>query len=104
MIELLILLSLVCYRVCRFVIRDTLIDELRVKFGDWVLGPVSVTWRDKVYDLFHCPYCLSIWVAAGTVAVADQFTSVPMPVFFWLATAGASMAWWRLIESNETKE
>jgi hypothetical protein len=98
LIEILVLCALVVYRVTRFLIADTLIEGTRTRFGDWLLGSEPKVWRDKLYDLTTCPYCLSIWVSAATVAVVDAFMSVPLPVLVWLASAGLAMVVWRIVE------
>jgi Protein of unknown function (DUF1360) len=99
-LSLIVVLSLACYRVTRFVIRDTLWEHWRVKLGDRILGTSPKLWRDKLYDLLHCPYCLSVWVAAATVAAADGFVSVPLPLFSWLAVAAGSLVVWRVVEPD----
>lgn len=96
-----VILGAVTYRVTRFIILDTLINEQRrwVKFkliGDGSPGPVRV----KLLDLLSCPYCLSVWIALGAVALTMPFADVPMPVWTWLATCTASLAFWRYIEQD----
>lgn len=100
---LLILLSLVVYRVTRFVLRDTLIETQR----DWVYGKLldpPKPWSDKLFELLSCPYCLSIWFAAAAVVGADQYTSVPLPWATWLAVAAGAMVAWRYIEHDHDDE
>jgi len=103
MIELLVLISLVVWRIVRFLLRDSLIEHQR----DWLYGKIvgdmthQAPWRDKVYELLDCPYCLSIWISAATVAVADRYTTVPLPVYVWLAGSAGSMIVWRIVEDPE---
>lgn len=98
-LTLIVGLSLVVYRVTRFIMFDTLIEMQRKWFLAVVVvgkqpGPVRI----KLHDLFTCFFCLSVWVAAATVAITDAVTSVPMPVWTWLAVAGAALIPWRFIE------
>jgi hypothetical protein len=103
MIELFFLtafLSMVVYRVGRFIVLDTLIEEVRDKSYEWLEKRSSMFWR-KIMELIGCPWCITIWVAAATVAVADGFISVPLPFFTWLATATGSLVWWAIIDSED---
>jgi Protein of unknown function (DUF1360) len=107
MLELLItviIAGLVVYRVTRFVILDSMIEGTR----DWIegklIGDKPNLIRDKLDDLFHCPYCLSVWISAATIAVADRYRSVPLPVFAWLATAAACMVVWTIVEDDDEEE
>lgn len=97
-LSLIVLLSLTVYRATRFVTEDTLWEGTRQRLGDRILGTEPAVWRDKLYELLNCRYCLSVWMSAGAVAVADGFTSVPLPVFTWLAVAGGSMIVWKAAE------
>ena len=36
--------------------------------------------------LWTCPWCMSVWVAAGLVFTAGAFTSIPLP-WLWIAAA-----------------
>jgi FtsH-binding integral membrane protein len=92
-------LSMPTYRIGRFIVLDTLIDEPRDKTYAWLELRTSLFWK-KVVDLLGCPWCITIWVAAAVVAVADAFVSVPLPVFTWLAVATGSLVWWAIIDSD----
>lgn len=106
-LPLIVVLSLVTYRVTRFALDDTLLDEWRWQLQGWLKGkgPTDrngqplVMWRRKLLSLTECPYCLSVWVAAGATAIAERYASIPLPVWTWLAVSGLAMAWWRLIET-----
>lgn len=106
-LSLIVLLSLSTYRVTRFFLRDTLIDQPR----EWVymklLRPNETAigkgqkWRDKVYELLDCPYCLSVWVAGFSVLAVTFHLPVPLPVFAWLAASAGAMIVWRFVERDE---
>lgn len=80
-----VLTVLACWRATRLVT----IDEwppaawLREKVG----GRKPDGWADY---LIHCPYCVSVWMAAGITLTLDLITGIPAPVLWWAATAGAS--------------
>lgn len=100
MIDLLILtviLGLVAYRVGRFLLLDTLIDEPRDKAMGWLEIREGVGWR-KLEELFRCPWCITIWTAAGATAATTAFMSVPLPVWVWLAAATWALVLWRIID------
>lgn len=102
LIDLIIVLSLVTYRVTRFLILDSLIEVTRDRVYAWLeTHPNRFTM--KLVELIRCPYCMTIWVAAGAVAIIDVFTDqpVPMPVFAWLAVAAAALVWWRIIDPKD---
>lgn len=106
--------SCVTYRVSRFIKDDTLIAGVRDRFMRWLMppqdwfGPGGVPqfpkqpalWRRKLHELLTCPYCLSIWVAAGVTVGTDLFYDLPLPLFWWLALSGQSLVFWRYIEDN----
>jgi hypothetical protein len=95
---LLIVLALATYRATRFVITDTLIDTPRVWLHTVILGKQHRDWRAKIHELLTCHHCISVWFAAASVALADIWTSVPLPGLMWLAVAGGASVAWRLIE------
>lgn len=71
---LIIILSLVTYRVARFLVLDTLIDGTRDRVIDGLERRVgeardaerkSAVAYEKLIDLIGCPFCITVWVAAG---------------------------------------
>lgn len=113
-LSLIVLLSLVVYRVTRFLIEDSLIEAQRNMVRRFILwgGPKRIIpdseipkfgneqrgWRGKLYELTSCRFCLSIWISAGAVALTDWQTSVPLPVWVWLAAAAGAVMIWRWVE------
>lgn len=99
-VGLLIFLSLATYRVTRFVVEDTLIQHQRIWVLNRIMGRKPRAWREKLYELLSCKFCLSIWFAAGAVAITDAFTSVPLPVLMWLAVSAGALVIWRAAEGD----
>jgi len=97
----LLVLSAVTYRVSRFLVLDTLIDEPR----NWVLSKLEMKqglFFAKLIDLIGCPYCITIWVSAAIVAVHHFLVqALPVPVWTWLAVATGSLVLWNLVDSEE---
>lgn len=93
----LLLLSLVTYRITRFLIDDTLIDNQRIWVHQLLVGKSS-KFRYKLYELVTCKFCLSIWVAAVVTACTDAVGSVPMPVWMWLGSAAGALVVWQVAE------
>jgi hypothetical protein len=96
-----IALSLAVYRITRFVIDDTLIEEPRDWLRKKLVEGKSTTVRTKILDLMECPYCVSVWVAAGAVLLASWTWTVPEPFWSWLAVCGGAMIVWRIVEVEE---
>ena len=91
-LALLIALSAVTYRIGRFVILDTLIDEPRNWVMGWLERHPHKFW-EKILDLLGCPFCITIWISAAVVAITDLVDiSVPMPVWTWLGTGPTNAA------------
>lgn len=101
-----VVLTLVAARVTRFIFKDTMWKPTRDKLIGWLEDPVKIRyggspsveythrgrfqmfWRKKLAELIECPYCVSIWVAAGTVFVHRVVVEpLPQPVWYWLAVA-----------------
>lgn len=94
-----VLLGLVVYRVTRFAILDSLIEAPRDRVHAWLLTRDKAGWR-KLQELLACPFCLTIWIAAGAVAITDGFTSVPLPVWVWLGSATVALLVWAQIDTE----
>lgn len=96
----LIVLSAVVYRVSRFLVLDTLIDEPRDKLLDQLERRQGLVYS-KLFDLIGCPFCISVWVAAGAVAVHHYAVDdVPVPIWTWLAVATGSLVFWAVIDDE----
>jgi len=101
LLGLTILLSLVTYRVSRFIVLDTLWEKSRDRFAAWLEVRDNIA-ADKFGELIGCPFCVSVWVAAGSVGATALFVDpVPMPVWVWLATATLALVWWAVIDPEE---
>ena len=99
-IVLLIVLSAVTYRVSRFIVLDTLIDEPRNAVLSWLEMHPKWYWL-KLLELLGCPWCLTIWVAAAVVAIQDlAIDGMPVPVWSWLAVATGSLVFWGIIDKE----
>lgn len=89
---LLVVMSLVAYRVTRLVVsdtfppvqwlRDTLVGADEVKL-------VGTKW-EWFGELITCYWCASFWIAGATVLVTNLFTSVQLPFLMWWAVAAVA--------------
>lgn len=108
----LVVMSLVVYRVTRFMSLDSLIDEPR----DWVIAKLlagdtyweddeewpSNIWKRKALQWIRCPYCQSVWYAAATYLVWREWgdTVVVEILYAWLALAAAAMLVYRYTDPS----
>ncbi len=90
-------LSLATYRITRFAILDSLVEEPRTAVLRWLTSKPGVV-RGKAHDLLTCPYCLSVWVAAALTASVASLIDTPLPLLVWLAASGGTMTVWRFVE------
>lgn len=81
--------SLAVYRVTRLVTRDTITQPFR----DWLVRD----WHGWVVELLQCPWCFSIWVAAG----ATVLTYFEWGTWKWIAAGLAFAALAGLIAEKE---
>lgn len=101
--------AFVVYRVTRFVILDDVIEELRDRVLNKLLDGLEEDqlrllplWRRKLYTLLNCPFCVSIYVAAGvTLAHRWVVEPLPVPVWWWVAIAAASLVAYAYIDSDD---
>lgn len=98
-LQLVVLLSLACYRVTRLVVKDTIIDGFRIWLHTAILGRKPRLWREKLQELVSCPFCISVWIAGALTLLADHYVgSLPLPFAVWGAVAAGSLVAWRIIE------
>lgn len=101
--------SLVTYRVARFIVLDTLWDDTRERMLDWLQPPEHrepsfrrpyQLAKHKLGELIGCPYCVSVWVAAGVLLAHRIFVGAfPIPVWLWLATAAGGLIAWAIVDN-----
>jgi hypothetical protein len=97
---LIIILSLVVYRLGRFVVLDTMFEGTRDKVLGWMHRRDRFFWH-KLAELLGCPYCITVWIAAGACLAWRWFVApFPAPVFVWLAVAAGSLMAWRVVDSE----
>lgn len=77
--------SLAVYRLTRLVTADTITEPMRNWIGGQRGGEVK---RQKAFDFITCPWCTSIWLAAGAVA-ATRLVPDPWSYLALLLTASA---------------
>lgn len=100
MIVNVVILGLVVYRVTRFFLKDSMIENQR----DWVYSKLvgdmtkQSAWRDKLYELLDCPYCFSVWVSGGGTLVMMHYRSVPLPLYEWLCGSTIALVIWHFLE------
>lgn len=89
-------LMVATWRTTRLLVRDEFPPVRAVR--EWFIATFGVVDADgnivggrrlggighAVAYLWTCPWCMSIWVAAGLVALAERWTNVPLP---WLVGA-----------------
>lgn len=116
-LTLLVVLSLVSYRVTRLIVLDHLFDGARetvvakwiLRCGDMAYLPFALAdetrplWRRKLATLLTCQFCSSAYVSAGAVTITDAYTSVPLPVWAWLAVWSGGLLAWRIIETPDAE-
>lgn len=99
----LVILAAVTYRIARFFILDELIEEWRDAFhAKLTEHPNRLT--VKLQILMLCPFCLTIWVAAGVCAywflLIREWPDWAFPVYV-LAVAAWALLFWNYIDKKE---
>lgn len=97
---MIVVLSAVTYRVGRFLVLDTMIEGTRDKvYGNLAHRP-QFFWQ-KVLEMLGCPYCITVWIAAGACLTWRIFVgSFAAPVFVWLAVCAGALVFWNYIDSE----
>lgn len=98
---MIVVLSAVVYRVGRFLVLDTMIEGTRDRIFGWLAHRERFFWH-KLLDLLGCPYCITVWVAAGACLAWRLFVGdFAAPVFVWLAVSAGSLVFWNYIDSED---
>jgi hypothetical protein len=97
-----IVLGLVVYRVTRFVILDELIDTPRDAVMNWLMTRRR-RWGPYMVKLIGCPWCASVWISAGAVALTMLLTNheIIMPVWLWLAVAAVAVLVYQVTDAED---
>lgn len=98
-----ILFSFVAWRVTRFWIKDSLPEESRMKLEGWLSKRVAKLRYRKALELITCPWCISVWVAAGLTGLwrwQEGTTGWFLTGVLWLSVSGGAMACWRTWEDS----
>lgn len=91
---LFLLVALAAYRVTWFITKDVFPPMAwlrnRVVYKRAKVHPdTTVIIKRKWGEAVACPHCMGVYVSAAIVALADTVTSVPLPLLFAVAVAGA---------------
>jgi hypothetical protein len=76
--------ALAVHRLTRLVTEDTITAPLRVRVARW--GGSTVADPSRAETFINCPWCVSVWVAAGWATLTAAAPAVA-------STAGAVLAW-----------
>lgn len=99
-----VILALATYRVGRLVILDEIFDVPRDRFFEWLMKPETLSTRRVWFNsLLTCPYCLTMWIAAGvtvfwSLVVHGEWLGWSF-LLVWPAVAAASLVPWAYIDS-----
>jgi hypothetical protein len=100
-----IILAFVDWRITRFLLRDSLIEDTRFKVEHYFGSRSDKTFYRKINELISCPWCVSVWVSGGIVALW-RWQDGDGVGWFWtavmvLAVAAGAMACWQTWEEDE---
>jgi hypothetical protein len=98
---LLFIMACVTYRVSRFIILDGMIAGTRTKVVNWLDFRAHKLIYRKLAELLECPYCVTIWVSAGTVLITSVYVDIPLPVWVWLAVGTGALMIWSFVDNDE---
>lgn len=105
-----IVLSFATYRIGRFLLLDSLIDEwrdrlyLKLTVGSTTPDVPVPTWRMKLVDFMTCSYCITVWIALfvtlfWSLLVADGWSGWAF-LLVWPAVAAGSLVPWAYIDDE----
>lgn len=85
---LIVLDALAVFRLTRLILDDSITAFIR--------NPIVKNGPDKAMELFTCPWCMSVWMAAAVVALQSTVPSLwiyPAAVLAFSAVAGLLEGW-----------
>lgn len=98
------ILMLVTYRLTRWLQLDSMLDNPRELLAGWLEITPQPWWRRRLLELIQCPFCESVWVAAGALGFWTLIGPYDLGWRFlldWLAIAAGAMAVYRYIDPPE---
>lgn len=99
-----ILFSFVIWRITRYWLKDSMLEEFRFKVEAALGRKIDRFWHRKALELLSCPWCISVWVSAGLTTIWRVFEADGLSWFWtgviWLASAAGAMACWRTWEEE----
>jgi hypothetical protein len=96
-LTLVVIHALVAYRLTRFILLDSLLEQTRAKLKMWLASRGTLV-GTKLFDLFDCPYCVSVWAAGVATIFYHPGLGWRESLVVWLAAAGGAMVAWRAVE------
>jgi len=93
---LLLLGALAVSRLTRLLVADELLAAPRARIVRWAEGTAERRAHPQLGYLATCPWCVSVWVAAGwalLVALAPAAALVAGAILAWSAAAGLLASW-----------
>jgi chromate transport protein ChrA len=101
---MIVVLSAAVYRVGRFIILDTMFEGTRAQVFGRLAMRQKFIWH-KIAELLGCPYCITVWLAAGACIAWRLFVGpFAAPVFAWLAVCTGALLFWRAIDWEPDKD
>lgn len=99
---LFVLVVLASYRLTRFLVADTLIDNQRIWVINKLMTSNSIGWRKttktKVAYLITCPFCSSAYISAVVMGAVWLWDGMPLPLLVWPAAWGGVALVWNAVE------
>jgi hypothetical protein len=107
---LFVFLGATAYTIGRVIALDSLFEEWRDAYLDWVTLDTQRTdpawnalpvWRRKAATVVTCPHCVTAYPSAVGVVVVDVwFQDLAMPVLWWFGAWSLALLLWAAIDSD----
>lgn len=81
-----LIVALAAYRMTRLVTLDKITGPIRIWVAGVPEGEEIRSWpRRWLFALLGCSWCAGFWISGGAVLLAQEWTSMPLPVAQWFA-------------------